>query len=107
MPLTNRRTSGSTRAATRKPGTATEEQRIPSMSPETLSTEPPVPVHQSPWLDVRQAAQHANCGRKSIYNAVASGKLRAARLGGRRELRFLAEWVDAWLIETSKPVVVN
>jgi predicted DNA-binding transcriptional regulator AlpA len=58
-------------------------------------------VSPSPWLDVRQAAQRANCGCKSIYNAVACDKLRAARLGGRRELRFLAEWVDAWLIETS------
>ena len=44
---------------------------------------------QSPWLTVSEAAQHANCGRKSIYSAVASGRLRAARLGGRRELRFL------------------
>ena len=62
---------------------------------------------QSPWLTVPQAAKRANGGRKSIYNAVASGKLRAARLGGRRELRFLAEWVDSWLTETSNPVMVN
>jgi excisionase family DNA binding protein len=61
----------------------------------------------SPWVDVRQAAQHANCGRKGIYTAVASGKLRAARLGGRRELRFLAEWIDEWLVATSTPVIVN
>lgn len=60
----------------------------------------------TPWLDVRQAAQHANCGTKSIYNAVAAGKLQAARLGGRRELRFLAEWVDAWLLASSTPVPV-
>jgi excisionase family DNA binding protein len=77
------------------------------MNPGTTVTERLVPIDQSRWLDVRQAARHANCGRKSIYNAVASGKLRAARLGGRRELRFLAEWVDAWLIETSKSVVIN
>jgi excisionase family DNA binding protein len=77
------------------------------MSRETLSTEPPVPIRQSPWLDVRQAAQHANCGHKSIYNAVASGRLRAARLGGRRELRFLAEWLDDWLLATSTPVMVS
>lgn len=78
-----------------------------SMNPDTLPTEPPVHIHQSPWLDVRQAALHANCGRKSIYNAVASGKLRAARLGGRRELRFLALWVDEWLTAASTPVRVN
>ena len=61
----------------------------------------------SPWLTVREAAGRAKCGERSIYNATRSGKLRAARLGGRRELRFLPEWVDAWLIETSAPVIVN
>jgi excisionase family DNA binding protein len=58
----------------------------------------------SQWLTVREAASHANCGERSIYNAVRSGKLRAARLGGRRELRFLTEWIDAWLLESSTPV---
>jgi excisionase family DNA binding protein len=61
----------------------------------------------TPWLTVREAAARAKCGERSIYNGVHSGKLRAARLGGRRELRFLPEWVDAWLIETSTPVIVN
>lgn len=61
----------------------------------------------SPWLTVREAAGRAKCGERSIYNATRSGKLRAARLGGRRELRFLPEWIDAWLIETSNPAVVN
>ena len=64
-------------------------------------------VAVSPWLTIREAAGRAKCGERSIYNATRSGKLRAARLGGRRELRFLPEWVDAWLIETSAPVIVN
>jgi excisionase family DNA binding protein len=59
------------------------------------------------WLTVSDAAQHAKCGAKSIYLAVRQGKLRAARLGGRRELRFLAEWIDAWLLATSTPEVIN
>ena len=59
------------------------------------------------WLTVREAAQHARCGTRSIYTAVHSGKLRAARLGGRREIRLLAEWVDAWLLATSTPEIVN
>lgn len=61
----------------------------------------------SPWMTVREAAARAKCGERSIYNATRTGKLRAARLGGRRELRFLSEWVDAWLIETSAPVIAN
>jgi excisionase family DNA binding protein len=59
------------------------------------------------WLTVAEAAQHAKCGVRSIYNAVQHGKLRAARLGGRRELRFLADWIDAWLLASSTPALIN
>ena len=50
------------------------------------------------WLKIGEAADRARCGPKTIYRAVRSGQLRAARIGGRRELRFLADWIDAWLI---------
>ncbi len=59
------------------------------------------------WWNVDRAAAHADCGKKLIYDEVRRGKLRAARLGGRRELRFLPEWVDAWLLAASTPVIVN
>jgi excisionase family DNA binding protein len=59
------------------------------------------------WLTVREAARHARCGTGTIYGAVQRGQLRAARLGGRRELRFLAGWIDAWLLASSTPVIVN
>jgi excisionase family DNA binding protein len=50
------------------------------------------------WLKVREAADRARCGPKTIYRAAQSGQLQAARLGGRRELRFLESWIDTWLI---------
>jgi len=50
------------------------------------------------WLKVREAADRARCGAKTIYRAVRSGPLRAARIGGPRELRFLESWIDDWLI---------
>jgi excisionase family DNA binding protein len=62
-------------------------------------------IHE--WLTVEEAARHAKCGVRSIYLAVRQGKLRAARLGGRRELRLLAAWVDEWLLATSTPVPVR
>ena len=61
----------------------------------------------TPWLNVREAAARAKCGERSIYNGVAARKLRAARLGGRRELRFLPEFIDAWLLATTTPVLIN
>ena len=72
------------------------------MTTDTISN-----IDKSPWLTVAEAAERARCGTRSIYSAVRAGTLRAARLGGRRELRFLAEWIDAWLIETSTPVMVH
>ena len=56
---------------------------------------------RSPWLTVKEAADRARCGVKTIYREVKAKRLRAARVGGRRELRFLTEWIDAWLITYS------
>jgi excisionase family DNA binding protein len=52
----------------------------------------------SPWLTVTEAAERARCGPKLIYREVRAKRLKAARVGGRRELRLLSEWVDAWLL---------
>ena len=51
----------------------------------------------SPWLTVNEAAARARCGIKTIYREVKANRLKAAKVGGRRELRLRAEWVDAWL----------
>jgi excisionase family DNA binding protein len=59
----------------------------------------------SPWLTVTEAAARARCGPKLIYREVKAGKLRAARVGGRRDLRLLAEWVDAWLNASTTMIV--
>jgi excisionase family DNA binding protein len=52
----------------------------------------------SPWLTVNEAADRARCGPKLIYREVRAKRLRAAKVGGRRELRILPEWIDAWLL---------
>lgn len=59
------------------------------------------------WLTVREAAQRARCGLKVLYREVAAGRLRAARIGGRRELRFRAAWVDEWLDRTAEPIEIG
>jgi excisionase family DNA binding protein len=69
------------------------------------AAEPPDPP--SPWLTAAQAAKYANVGSKTIYGAVRAKRLRAARIGGRRELRFLAAWVHEWLEATAEPIEVN
>ena len=57
----------------------------------------------TPWLTVTEAAHRARCGTKLIYREVTANRLKAARVGGRRELRFLAEWIDDWLLSYCTP----
>ena len=59
------------------------------------------------WLIAREAAVHARCGVKLVYREAKAGRLRHARVGGRRELRFKPEWVDDWLERTAEPVEVT
>jgi excisionase family DNA binding protein len=57
----------------------------------------------SPWLTVIEAARRARCGPRLIYREVRANRLRAARVGGRRELRIRAEWIDTWLEAYTTP----
>jgi hypothetical protein len=59
------------------------------------------------WWNLEQAAAHAKCSKWLIAAEVRRGRLRAARLGGRRALRFLPEWIDAWLLAAATPAIVN
>ena len=67
---------------------------------ETTSTHDVV-SSTSPWLTVDGATRRALCGPKLIYRQVAAKRLRAARVGGRRELRFRPEWIDEWLEQST------
>lgn len=55
------------------------------------------------WLTVEQAAAHAQIGKRTVYSEVKAARLKAARVGGRRELRFRVEWIDAWLEQCATP----
>lgn len=61
----------------------------------------------TPWLTVAEAAGRARVGKKTIYKEIRAGRLRAARIGSRRDLRLLDEWIDQWLVASSTPTVVN
>ncbi|MGD9902818.1 MAG: helix-turn-helix domain-containing protein [Vicinamibacterales bacterium] len=51
----------------------------------------------SPWLDASEGAIYARVSKKLLYRAIRSGRLRAARVGGRRQVRLRREWLDAFI----------
>lgn len=65
----------------------------------TASTVGPAPT----WLKIADAAKRAQCGEATICREVRAGRLRAVKVGGRRSLRFRADWVDEWLQSGSAP----
>lgn len=67
------------------------------------TTTPPA----SPWLLATEAAEYIRASPKTVYREARAGRLRHARIGGRRELRFRREWLDDWLTATSKPIEVR
>jgi excisionase family DNA binding protein len=56
------------------------------------------------WLTLRRAAARAAVSEATIKREVSRGRIRCARVGGRRSLRFRAEWVDAWLEKGATPI---
>ena len=58
-------------------------------------------------LEMQITAHSDLAGKQDQSITVAARKLQAARLGGRRELRFLPEFIDAWLLATTTPVLIN
>lgn len=60
-------------------------------------------MSESPWLKVEQARRVAQCGAKLLYREIKAGRLRAARLGGRRDIRIHRQWIDEWLSNLEHP----
>jgi excisionase family DNA binding protein len=61
----------------------------------------------SPWLRVKEAAAYAKVSEKLIYHNIKLGRLRAARLGVRRDIRILQDWLDAWMFACSSPEIID
>jgi excisionase family DNA binding protein len=53
------------------------------------------------WLTRRDAAAYARLSEATIGREARHGRLRCAKVGGRRALRFRREWIDEWLARDS------
>jgi excisionase family DNA binding protein len=59
------------------------------------------------WLTAKEAAAYAKISVQAIYLGVKRKKLRAARINGQQHLRFLVQWIDAWLLASATIEIVN
>jgi excisionase family DNA binding protein len=75
----------------------------------THAAEPSVGSRPAPeqssrvWIDLPRAAERAVVSESTIKREVRRGRIRCARVGGRKLLRFRPEWIDQWLEGSSSP----
>ena len=58
---------------------------------------------QDSWWTVEDAAAYVKTGKRTLYAEVRRKRLRAAIVGGRRELRFKRAWLDLWMEQCATP----
>jgi hypothetical protein len=61
-----------------------------------------------PWRNLKEAAARlgANRSRNFVAREIKAGRLKAARIGGRGEYLTCDAWIDEWVEEQAKPVMV-
>jgi excisionase family DNA binding protein len=55
------------------------------------------------WLTVKEAAAIAKVSPKLIYLNIKQGRLRASRLGYRKDIRIRENWLEEWMVSLSTP----
>jgi hypothetical protein len=63
--------------------------------------------HDTPWINLQEAGSYAKRGRRFLAREIQAGRLRAARVGGRGEYLTRREWLDSWIEDLARPVMVG
>jgi excisionase family DNA binding protein len=58
-------------------------------------------------MTLSAAASYTKRGRRFLAREIQAGRLRAARVGGRGEYLTRSEWLDAWIEDLAKPIIVR
>jgi excisionase family DNA binding protein len=61
----------------------------------------------SPWLTLAEASAYTKRGKRFLRREIDAGRLRAAVIGGRREILTRADWLDSFLEAQARPVMVQ
>jgi excisionase family DNA binding protein len=67
---------------------------------------PIIPQHtvEDPWLTLQQGATHVQAHEATLRREMKAGRLRFAKVGGRKSIRVRRSWLDAWLEGSTRPV---
>jgi excisionase family DNA binding protein len=68
---------------------------------------PHISADTDPWLTLRDGAEHVKTNEATLRREIRRGRLRHARIGGRKCIRIRRSWLDAWLEQTSTPIEVT
>jgi excisionase family DNA binding protein len=63
-------------------------------------------VTPSPWLTLSEIADYMKKGRRFVRREITAGRLRAARIGARGNIRGRAEWCDEYMFDQERPAPV-
>ena len=64
-------------------------------------------ANNDPWLTLQQGAERVQVHEATLRREIARGRLRHARVGGRKSIRVRASWLDAWLESSTTPIEVK
>ncbi|MGH9311737.1 MAG: helix-turn-helix domain-containing protein [Vicinamibacterales bacterium] len=100
-------TNGATGAMVEEPRFGGQAaQATPDAGPSAPAAVVAPPAQTSPWLTVPEAATYAKVSNGIVYAECRAGRLRHARVGGRRDIRLKRDWIDDWY-ERSVPQEVR
>ena len=57
-----------------------------------------------PWLTLQQSSVIVQTHEATLRREIRGGRLRHARIGGRKSIRIRRSWLDAWLEQTTTPI---
>lgn len=61
---------------------------------------------ETPWMTSTEAGHYLHKHRKFVLREIRLGRLRAATIGGRREVLTRKEWCDDWVTDRARPIQV-
>jgi excisionase family DNA binding protein len=64
-------------------------------------------VESSPWMNTTDAAKYLKRGKRFILREIHAGRLRAAIVGGRREVLTSIAWLDQWVSDQATPIALR